>query len=311
MKNKIIMALAISFVLGTTATFSIIPSLTVFAHQAHMTDRWVIDAVKGIKKGNFSDTGLAEGILRGSLNQSQIVYVLDSGVCTEYIDTFKENGLIPQDYGSSGSATPAPTPPSTTTEGQDSTAPSQPAATAPATPTYTVSDMSAIMYATQQVNLRSGASSEYSKLGALSKDQSVSVTGIASTGWYRISWNNTDAFVSNKYLTDKAPSKEVMSAEVDIVPETIPSETESTVATETQTSTESATPTEVTPESISEKESIQETETITESETPAETEMAAPEETKSIPTWVFIVIPVVLLSGIGGYLASHRKSNKK
>lgn len=311
MKKRTFVAFAIAITMGSALVSSTIPSIIVNARQAHMTDRWVIDAVNSTKKGYTPDTDIANAILDGALNQSQTIYVLDSGVCTKYIDTFKENGLIPQDYGSSGSATPAPTPPSTTTEGQDSTAPSQPAATAPATPTYTVSDMSAIMYATQQVNLRSGASSEYSKLGALSKDQSVSVTGIASTGWYRISWNNTDAFVSNKYLTDKAPSKEVMSAEVDIVPETIPSETESTVATETQTSTESATPTEVTPESISEKESIQETETITESETPAETEMAAPEETKSIPTWVFIVIPVVLLSGIGGYLASHRKSNKK
>lgn len=60
------------------------------------------------------------------------------------------------------------------------------------------------MYAQQTVNLRQGPSTEYEKIGSLSTNQSVTVTGYVETAsgkWYQLS---TGEFVSAKYLgTDK------------------------------------------------------------------------------------------------------------
>ncbi|WP_455533019.1 SH3 domain-containing protein [Roseburia inulinivorans] len=73
---------------------------------------------------------------------------------------------------------------------------------------YTYSDLSKTMYAKSTVNVRSLPSTSGNKLGSLSKNQEVAVTGQCNeTGWYRISYNNTDGFVSNKYLADEPVAK--------------------------------------------------------------------------------------------------------
>lgn len=68
--------------------------------------------------------------------------------------------------------------------------------------TYSVVDMSATKYAKQSVNVRKGPSTDYEKIGSLTMNQKVTVTGQADNGWYRISYNGGDAYVSNKYLVD-------------------------------------------------------------------------------------------------------------
>lgn len=69
---------------------------------------------------------------------------------------------------------------------------------------YTYSDLSKTMYAKSTVNVRSLPSTSGNRLGSLSKNQEVAVTGQCNeTGWYRISYNNAEGFVSNKYLTDE------------------------------------------------------------------------------------------------------------
>ena len=69
---------------------------------------------------------------------------------------------------------------------------------------YTYSEVSKTMYAKSTVNVRSLPSTSGSKLGSLSKNQEVAVTGQCNeTGWYRISYNSGEGFVSNKYLTDE------------------------------------------------------------------------------------------------------------
>lgn len=69
---------------------------------------------------------------------------------------------------------------------------------------YTYSEVSKTMYAKSTVNVRSLPSTNGSKLGSLSKNQEVAVTGQCNeTGWYRISYNNAEGFVSNKYLADE------------------------------------------------------------------------------------------------------------
>lgn len=69
-------------------------------------------------------------------------------------------------------------------------------------PAYTVADMTKTMYAKQSVNLRSGPSADYEKVGGLTTNQEVLVTGKADTGWYRLDYNGGIAFVSNNYLSD-------------------------------------------------------------------------------------------------------------
>lgn len=69
---------------------------------------------------------------------------------------------------------------------------------------YTYTDMSKTMYAKSAVNVRSLPSTGGTRLGSLSKNQEVAVTGQCNeTGWYRISYNGGEGFVSNKYLVDE------------------------------------------------------------------------------------------------------------
>ena len=70
-------------------------------------------------------------------------------------------------------------------------------------PEYTYTDMNATMYATQTVNVRNLPSTDGEKVGSLSTNQEVAITGQASTGWYRIEYNGGEAYVSNKYLSDE------------------------------------------------------------------------------------------------------------
>lgn len=68
---------------------------------------------------------------------------------------------------------------------------------------YTYTDLSAIMYAQQTVNVRNQPSTDGEKVGSLSTNQEVSVSGQCNeTSWYRIEYNGTTAYVSNNYLGD-------------------------------------------------------------------------------------------------------------
>ena len=70
-------------------------------------------------------------------------------------------------------------------------------------PEYIYTDMSATMYATQTVNVRNLPNTDGEKVGSLLTNQEVAITGQASTGWYRIQYNGSEAYVSNKYLSDE------------------------------------------------------------------------------------------------------------
>lgn len=71
-------------------------------------------------------------------------------------------------------------------------------------PEYTVTDLMEIRYANQLSNVRCGPSTDYDRIGSLAQNQEVQVTGQASTGWYRISYNGSEGFVSYSLL-DTAP----------------------------------------------------------------------------------------------------------
>lgn len=90
-----------------------------------------------------------------------------------------------------------------TEEPEANTEPSTEEVTEEPKPEYTYTDMSATMYATQTVNVRNLPSTDGEKVGSLSTNQEVAITGQASTGWYRIQYNGSEAYVSNKYLSDE------------------------------------------------------------------------------------------------------------
>ena len=74
---------------------------------------------------------------------------------------------------------------------------------ATAEPEYTYTDMSATMYATQTVNIRTLPSTDGEKVGSLSTNQEIAITGQCNeTSWYRFEYNGSTAYVSNNYVSD-------------------------------------------------------------------------------------------------------------
>ena len=97
--------------------------------------------------------------------------------------------------------------PETSTE-ENSEAVSEPDSEAVVEPEFTVTEVTAPKYATQSVNVRSGPSTDYDKIGGLTTNQEVQVTGQASTGWYRFTWTDgREAYVSDRYVSDEKVEK--------------------------------------------------------------------------------------------------------
>ena len=84
----------------------------------------------------------------------------------------------------------------------------EPAAEEPSSP-YSYTELSQTMYAQSTVNVRDLPEQSGGKLGSLSTNQEVTVTGQCNeTGWYRISYNGGEGFVSDSYLgTEKVAVK--------------------------------------------------------------------------------------------------------
>lgn len=79
--------------------------------------------------------------------------------------------------------------------------------------TYTFEDMEATKYAKSTVNVRSLPTADGEKLGGLSTNDEVKVTGKCNeTGWYRIEYSDSVAYVSDSYLVDN--KVETKSAEI-------------------------------------------------------------------------------------------------
>lgn len=73
-------------------------------------------------------------------------------------------------------------------------------------PEYSYASLNQTMYASRSVNVRSLPSTDGEKLGGLSTAQAVAVTGKCNeTGWYRIEYNGSEAYVSDSYLVDEKP----------------------------------------------------------------------------------------------------------
>ena len=97
--------------------------------------------------------------------------------------------------------------PETSTE-ENSEAVSESDSEAVVEPEFTVTEVTATKYATQSINVRSGPSTDYDKIGSLSTNQEITVNGVCDqTGWFRFDLNGTVAFVSNRYVSDEKVEK--------------------------------------------------------------------------------------------------------
>lgn len=71
-------------------------------------------------------------------------------------------------------------------------------------PLWTITDMDKTMYAKSSVNVRKGPGAEYEKLGSLSTNQELKVTGKCNEfDWYRIIYNGNESYVNVNYLLDE------------------------------------------------------------------------------------------------------------
>ena len=68
---------------------------------------------------------------------------------------------------------------------------------------YTYTDMSATMFAQQTVNVRDLPDTNGNKVGSLSTNDEITISGQCNeTGWYMFEYNDSVAFVSNKYVSE-------------------------------------------------------------------------------------------------------------
>ena len=74
----------------------------------------------------------------------------------------------------------------------------------PAVTEYTYKDVSQTMYAKSSVNVRNLPGTDGTKLGGLSTNNEVIITGVCNeTGWYRIEYKGGVAYVSNSYIVSE------------------------------------------------------------------------------------------------------------
>ena len=238
----------------------------------------------------------------GCISAEVILYFMDMGYLTEYEDEFKALGYIPSN---SSTSTPAINP-----------------APAPELEPFTVEMYSPAktMWATGVVNCRSGASTSYEKVSSLAQYEEVSVTGVASTGWYEVTKDDgTKIYVSNNYLTEEDPNistvydydEETNSINtyeftatdpeiIDALEEQLDAEEETTIAEEVVT------------EAFEEPETIVK-ETIEEESTEiiAEDMLDNSQENNTSPQYLLIIIGICTLTGIVGGIVVVKKARKE
>jgi len=69
--------------------------------------------------------------------------------------------------------------------------------------TFTVEEITAVKYVNTSANIRGGPSTEYDIIGCAAINTELSVTGRASTGWYRVEYKGETAYISAKLVSDE------------------------------------------------------------------------------------------------------------
>jgi len=141
------------------------------------------------------NTTIPISIQRGTHTVEDWTIILDKcihegGYFTDYVDDFIAIGIPIGGTNTSASTT------NETTQ------------TASSKTEFTVADVEPYnAWATKDCNIRSGADTTYDKIGSLKQYEQVTVTGVASTGWYRITTSaGIEAYISNSLITTDDPS---------------------------------------------------------------------------------------------------------
>ena len=69
---------------------------------------------------------------------------------------------------------------------------------------FEVEEISEILYPNRSLNVRTGPSTEYDRIGSVYLNQELHVTGVTENGWYKIDYNGQSAYCSGYYL-EKMP----------------------------------------------------------------------------------------------------------
>ena len=69
------------------------------------------------------------------------------------------------------------------------------------------SSVNETVYATTNVNIRSGPGTNHSKLGVLYKGKSIVRIGVSDGGWSKVIYNGKEAYIDSRYLTTENPNK--------------------------------------------------------------------------------------------------------
>ena len=72
-------------------------------------------------------------------------------------------------------------------------------------PVITYTEVNETVYATQEVNIRKGPSTDFDKLGSLKKGDSITRVGIGDNGWSKVEYNGTIAYMFSDYLSTTKP----------------------------------------------------------------------------------------------------------
>lgn len=71
------------------------------------------------------------------------------------------------------------------------------------------------VYSTADVHVRESYGTDSPILGTVKKGESLERTGICDNGWFRVVYNNKDAYVFGDYLSTKAPASDAPAAKTD------------------------------------------------------------------------------------------------
>ena len=128
--------------------------------------------------------------------------VLPYGYMAEYEKSFKDRGMIDANYSRTNSKIGGGTKATTQTA-----ADTQNTAATQTKTEFTVTEVDIYTaWTTQDCNIRSGADVSYEKVGNLKKHEQVTVTGQASTGWFRITTSDgKEAYISDTLITTEDP----------------------------------------------------------------------------------------------------------
>lgn len=72
-------------------------------------------------------------------------------------------------------------------------------------PVITYTEVNETVYATQEVNIRKGPSTDFDKLGSLKKGDSITRVGIGDNGWSKVEYNGVIAYMFSDYLSTTKP----------------------------------------------------------------------------------------------------------